>query len=244
MKIRPVSALAGSLLVLLLMALPAIPQKASEGYLSWNSRKVKIVSDSMYGKGRVGRWGIFCYHCRLLKTDQSTGYKLRAMWFTPEVIRASARQEQLKRRLPDDKVRKMVQEAEAVGDTVIMVEIDPDEGSGVIPLDWDAFFGPKRGKELDENYFVYGVNKRKLRKLKALTSVRRRNYDYDRFWVIFPLLMEDGTPLFSAEDSEAALVVSIYGREGIVRWKIPASIRKRAEALSRNSVARQDTSQE
>jgi hypothetical protein len=65
----------------------------------------------------------------------------------------------------------------------------------------------------------------KLREAKALAGVRRRNYDYDRFWVVFPLTGADGQPLFRERDVEAELVVRIYEREGRVTWPIPGSIR-------------------
>jgi hypothetical protein len=57
--------------------------------------------------------------------------------------------------------------------------------------------------------------------VKALGGVKRRNYDYDRFWVVFPLQHEDGRPLFTGQDTMAELVVQIHDREGRVRWPIP-----------------------
>ena len=228
--------------VCLFLPLDAPVQESSDSYLSWDMRRAEAVGRSTYGKGRVGTWSQLCFHCRLLKTERATGYKLRATWFTPEVIRASARQEQIKSRLSDDQIRALVHEAEAAGDTIVMVEIDPDEGSGVVPLDWDAFLGPRGGmsKELDSDLFVSGVKVGTLRKQKALQGVRRRNYDYDRFWIVFPLVREDGTPLFSSQDKEAALVVSIYERDGIVRWPIPASIRQRIDKLSKKTSPSKD----
>jgi hypothetical protein len=61
--------------------------------------------------------------------------------------------------------------------------------------------------------------------VKALAGVMRRNYDYDRFWVTFPLKTSSGAPLFSPGDQEAELVVRIYDKEGHVEWPIPQSIR-------------------
>lgn len=49
---------------------------------------------------------------------------------TPDVIGANARLLQLSLRLSDDQTRKLVAEAEAIRDTVILVELDPREGSG------------------------------------------------------------------------------------------------------------------
>jgi len=49
------------------------------------------------------------------------------------VIQATARLLQLSERLSDGQVEELVREATAAGDVVILVEIDPREGSGVIP---------------------------------------------------------------------------------------------------------------
>ena len=111
---------------------------------------------------------------------------------------------------------------------MVMVEIDPNEGSGVIPLDWEAFLQPK-GKA-GRNDGVRGVEKPELRKLRGLQGIMQRNYDYDRFWVAFPLVRDDGQVLVSPTENEIELVVRIYNREGAVSWAIPASIRSRTNA--------------
>ena len=104
--------------------------------------------------------------------------------------------------------------------TVVIVEIDPREGSGVIPSDWEAFLQPKGSEER----IARGAVDARLRDVKALAGVLRRNFDYDRFWVTFPL-QKDGSPLFRPSDTAAELVVRIHGREGRVEWPIPASLR-------------------
>lgn len=63
--------------------------------------------------------------------------------------------------------------------------------------------------------------------VKALTGTLRRNYDYDRSCVVFPLTHEDGAPLFPNDATGAELVVRIHDREGRVKWPIPESIRAR-----------------
>jgi hypothetical protein len=100
----------------------------------------------------------------------------------------------------------------------------------VIPPDWEAFLQP-RGATKPEAA-VRGQEHPDLRKLRALQTVRQRNYDYDRFWLVFPLLAENGEPLIPSETSEVELVVRIYKREGAVRWTVPASVRRRAVELS------------
>ena len=58
---------------------------------------------------------------------------------------------------------------------------------------------------------------------RALAGVLRRNYDYDRFWVVFPHAHADGAPVVPRQATHAELVVRISGREGRVRWPVPAS---------------------
>jgi hypothetical protein len=191
-------------------------QPNPEAYLSWSAKQAETVGAQMYKKGRVGGGR------NLLNTERAYSYKLAATWLTPELIRATARWAQLSGRLSDDETRGLVKEAENVSQTVIMVEIDPNEGSGVIPNDWQAFLQPQGRPDAA----VRGTVSPHLREVKGLAGVRARNYDYDRFWVTFPLTGHDGRSLFSSSDQNAELVVRIYAREGHVEWPIPPSIRR------------------
>ena len=193
-------------------------QAAGERYLSWSAAQAEAVGRQMYQKGRVG--GIF--DTRLLKTERSYNYKLAATWLTPDVVRATARLLQLRSRLTDVEARALVEEADRVAGTVVMVEIDPREGSGVIPNDWEAFLQPVGRPEMA----VRGEANPQLRRVKALAGVLQRNYDYDRFWVVFRLKTPEGEPLFSERDQRAELVVRIYQKEGHVEWPIPESVRR------------------
>lgn len=193
-------------------------QTQADAYLSWSARQAEAVGQQSYQKGRVGS----AFDLRVLKTDRAYNYKLAATWLTPEVIRATARLAQLRDRLSDAETGALVKEAEAAGGTVIMVEIDPREGSGVIPNDWQAFLQP-RGRP---GVAVRGTMRPPLREVKALAGVLRRNYDYDRFWVTFPLIQPTGLSLFSSTDLEAELVVRIYDKEGHVAWPVPPSLRR------------------
>ena len=195
-------------------------QAADESWLTLSAARAQAIGKAAYVQGRVG--GIF--DTRLLKTERSYNYKLAATWLTPEVIRASARFAQLNEGLSADQARALVAEAEQAGDTVVMVEIDPREGSGVIPQDWAAFLQPESSQDLSPRA-VRGVDTPSLRTVKALSGVLRRNYDYDRFWVVFPLKDADGKPLLSSNDTTAELVVRIHDRQGRVKWPIPASLR-------------------
>jgi hypothetical protein len=198
-----------------------------ESYLSWDERRAVEIGRSFREDGRVG--GIF--DTRILSTNRSYNYKLRATWMTPEVIRASARLAQLREFLTDDQTRALVEEAESAGDTVILVEIDPREGSGVIPLDWIAVLRPS-GTENDDSAWVRGESRPALRQMKALRGVAERDYDYDVFWVVFSLSSDDGRALFEASVRDAELVVRIYEKEGRVNWPIPASIRAKVRSLA------------
>lgn len=66
-----------------------------------------------------------------------------------------------------------------------------------------------------------------LRDVGALAGVVRRNYDYDRFWVAFPLKTA-AQRSFAPGDQEAELVVRIYDKEGHVEWPVPPSMRAAA----------------
>ena len=182
----------------------------------------------MRANGRVGGW----FDTRVVHTEHSYNYKLRGTWLTPDVIRASARIHQLAEGLNDDETLELVREAENLGDTVILVEIDPREGSGIIPRDWAAFLRKKSDGEAGPA--VRGVNQPDLRAVKALSGTERRDYSYDVFWLVFPLVTSNGELLFGDQDEEAELVVRIGGKEGRVSWPIPSSIRDRGrESRSR-----------
>ncbi len=174
----------------------------------------------MRAQGRVG--GLF--DLRVRHTEKSYNYKLRATWLTPEVIRATARMKQLRDGLSDARTRALTGEADAIRDTVVLVEIDPREGSGVIPLDWGAFLGPA-GLSDDAPGRIQGIVDPALRNLSALAGVADRDYAYDVFWVRFALKREDGSPLFGGNQGQAELTIRIYGKTGRVAWPIPPSIR-------------------
>lgn len=192
-----------------------------EGYLTWTAAHAEKVGRSSRVNGRVGG----AFDLRMLHTDRSYNYKLRATWLTPEVIRATARLAQLADLLSNAETDGLVKQAEAVGDTVILVEIDPREGSGVIPLDWSAYLGPS-GVPLKEAAFARGRNLPGMRDTRALQGVFRRDYNYEMFWVAFPLRSESGAPLFDSSVSEAELVVRIYNKEGRVKWPVPEYLRR------------------
>jgi hypothetical protein len=157
---------------------------------------------------------------------------LRATWFTPEVIRASARFAQIRNRWSDEKTCSLVAEAESVRDTVFLIEIDPREGSGVIPQDWEAYLQMigDGGKGISESA-VIGTKTSSLRDNVVFSGVVQRDYAYDRFWVAFPLIDANKRPVFPASVHNIELLVRIYGKMGSVSWLIPDSIRQRIKML-------------
>jgi hypothetical protein len=201
---------------------------AEEVYLQWPASQADAIGRSTNESGKVGHG----WNARGLKTERAINFKIRATWFTPEVIRATARHAQLRSRLSDEETRALVREAENAGQTVVLVEIDPNEGSGVIPSDWEAILQPK-GAPPDSSQAVRGVDSPELRKFQALQGVTQRNYDYDRFWMVFPLFGPDDKPLFPDTAAEAELLVRIRDKEGKVRWRVPDSICQRTRMLGK-----------
>jgi hypothetical protein len=183
-------------------------------YLNWNAAAAERIGKSTRINGRVG--GVLDF--RGLHTDHAYNYKLRATWLTEAVIQATARLLQLSERLSDSQTEDLVREAQSAGDAVFLVEIDPREGSGVIPTGWSAFLGTAG----NERNVVRGVNTPSLEKLKALRGVFRRDYNYELFWVVFPLHAADGSALFPSGTSHADLTVRISNKEGHVSFPVPA----------------------
>jgi hypothetical protein len=193
---------------------------AEDDFLHWDAQRANSIVAAQRVSGNVGKNLDF----RVIRTDRSINYKLRATWLTPEAIRANARLEQLKKNLSDAETLKLLADADASGETVAIVEIDPREGSGVIPSDWTATLSPRTTSGKPQR-IALGKSVSRLRELPALAGYGRRDYAYDVFWVVFSLRTETGEPLFNADDREAELSVRIYDKIGTVRWPIPDSIR-------------------
>ena len=213
----------------------ALQEVGAGDYLFWSTDHAENVIKAMRRDGRVG--GIF--DTRIFSTLKGTNthnrfynFKLTATWLTSEVIRAGARIAQVNGFLSDEATQNLVEDAEADGETVVLVEIDPREGSGVIPLDWVAALRSK-DDEGGSSKIVRGVSTPALRRVQALAGLLPRNYDYDRFWVVFPLHSPEGQPLFDETTLGVELVVRIYDKEGRVDWSGPDSVLGRTEISRR-----------
>lgn len=205
--------------VLLVCAgLGVFSQATDQSFLTWSQKQADAIGKATRVQGRVG--GI--WDVRGLKTDQSYNYKLTATWLTPDVVRATARLRQLTMRVSDAETVEAVQRALVAGDTTVLVEIDPREGSGVIPLDWVALLAPQTagGAGLPT---VPGRMRTDLRDQPIFAGVVRRDYNYDRFWVTFPLKI-DGHPAIPPAVVSVDLIVRIHNKEGHVTWPITEGI--------------------
>lgn len=215
------------LLALLVAVSPALCAQTDDGWLQWSEKTAQEISRHMRVIGRVGgMWGI-----RGLHTERAMNYELRATWMTPEVLRASARVAQLRGRRSAAEAARLLADAEGAADTIVMVELDPREGSGVIPLDWAAYLQPK-GAAPDSGRAVAGTVIKNARDYPVFAGVEKRDYDFDVFLVGFPLRDAEGRSVLS-EATQAELVIRINASEGRVSWTVPESIRRRVEE-SRN----------
>lgn len=193
-------------------------QAGGEEYLTWTAAQAEATVMKMLVKGTVPGTR------KTLNTEVAKRYKLRATWLTPDVIRSTARLIQLRERLTDQQTRALVAEAEAAGDTVVLIELDPIEGSGVVPVDRGAYLQPKGNTSPEKA--ATGMEKPGLEDIRAFKNVHPRDYSYDRLWMVFPLVNQQGAPLFSGGDLEAELSVRIRTKEASVSWPIPDSIRR------------------
>jgi len=201
-------------------------QDKNEEYLTWTLSQAERIGKSTIKEFRSGSSLDF----RIMGQDKAFTYQVQITVFTPEVIRASARVHQIKNRLSADETRKLVAEAEAEGDLVAMVEVDPAEGSGVVPLDWRIFLQPP-GFVPGNDGAVAGVKAPYLRTVKAFSGVKRRDYEYDVFWVIFPLTNEKNEAVLTDSMGSFEILVGFYSKEGKTSWPISPSLRERVRRL-------------
>lgn len=191
-------------------------------FLRLSQAEAKRIVLANRASGQVGK----TFDFRVTATDRSYNFKLRATWMTPAVIEARARLEQISRALTDLETKRLVEKALSAGEIVIQVEIDPREGSGVIPADWIGLLGPK-GTPPAGSRLVRGKTVPDLRENPALTPVAPRDYSYELFWLVFSTTAEDGKPVFTASDKEAELSVRIQGKVGKVSWPVPGYLFRR-----------------
>jgi hypothetical protein len=210
-----------TLILLLCVSSTSIAQSQKEDYLSWTSKQAFNIGTKWRVAGRVG-WG-----SRLdLFSSENCFYDVRATLMTSEAIRAAARLEQLRRHFTDAETHELVMEAEKVAGLVVVIEINPREGSGIIPLTWHAILQPKGAKE-DSPLAILGINRPDLRQLRALTTVAPRNYNYDVFWVVFPMKDRQGKLIWETPPDMIEIVINIGDKHGRMSWRVNDSLRQR-----------------
>jgi hypothetical protein len=209
--------------LLIILALLTQGGTLNDSYLQWTEKQAIEIGKSLRATTRVAGTGR-----GLLGTEKSRSYKIRVTSLAPEVIRATARLQQIRGRLTDEQTRALVSTAEAAGDTAFMIEIDPDEGSGVVPSDWQVFLQSKRGN-IGQFTALVGQNLPALREVKALGGVFARNYDYDVYWIIIQLCNNEGKRVIASSDGEVELVVRIENKEGRTRFRVPESIKRKMD---------------
>ena len=192
-----------------------------EQYLSWTAKQATDIGKKWRVAGRIG-WELTF----LRLTSKTYFYELRATLMSPEAIRAAARLEQLRRHLTDAETRELVITAEKTDGLVVFIEINPREGSGVIPLDWRSTLQPKGAPE-GSPLAIAGASVPALRHVRALTRVGPRDYAYEVFWVVFPMKDHQGKPIWTTAPNEIELVVGIYEKQGRVSWLVSDALRER-----------------
>ena len=210
------------LLLWILIAQQSTSASQKEDYLTWTKDQATKIGLKWRVAGRVG-WRPVRFE---ITYSGVYFYELRATLMTPEAIRASARIEQLRRRLTDDETRALVTEAEKTDGLVVFIELNPREGSGVIPLNWYTTLRPKGVKD-DSPLEIGGTSTPALRHVKALTRVGPRDYAYDVFWVVFPMRNKQGKLTWETAPDEIELVVGINDLRGRVSWRVSDSLRPR-----------------
>jgi len=206
-----------AIVAMLLLASPASAraQQADERYLTWSKKQSEQVGRTWRREGQVGNRLRF----RGLQTNRSVNFKVRATWLNAETIRASARIEQLRSRLSAQRTQDLVAEAMAVEGAVFLIELDPREGSGVIPRDWQALLQAAGG---GPDGAVECVDTPALRDVRALSGTFERDYSYTSFWVVCPLTVDGGAPVFG-QAPEAELIVRVLNQEEVLSWPVPTA---------------------
>jgi hypothetical protein len=213
----------GIFLSLLLMTTSDL---SGQDFLKWSGKQSQEIGKKMVKKGSVKGEG-----WRVYSTNKSTRFDFRATWLTPSVIRATVRLHQLSGRLSNDQVLQMVEEAENSGQTVFLIELDAIEGAGIIPKDWQAFLQQEdAGKKGLQS--AGGIKKPEFRHLKALSGTLAKDYKYERFWIVFDLVDNNGKKLFQEYAEKAELVIRIFGKERKCKFEIPNDIRERMERIA------------
>lgn len=185
-------------------------QSASSDFVRLTEKQARQTITDFRKNGQVGG----SFDLRGTRTDRSYDYKLRATWIANEVSRSAARILMLARGFSEEKARTALLTMEP-GKTYVLVEIDPREGSGVIPRSWTSHFGSNGSSESQVSGVVLASEGAWL----DLVSAFPRDYSYGVFLVEFPVDVQRSA--LRSGNNEVELTVRIYDKIGRVRWRIP-----------------------
>ena len=201
-------------LALLLAGSAAAQAPASGSWKDVTEKDARRLLTAMRVNGQVGK----TFDTRILSTDRSYNYKLRATWITADVAVAAARLLVATKGASAETAEGLVSEFTSPTWQYVLVEVDPREGSGVIPGDWTARFGPADVEGRD----IGGEIVPDQAPWRTYVSAFPRNYDFDIFLVRFLTHKTDGAPVLESADRNAQLTVRIHDKAGRVRWPVPA----------------------
>ena len=136
-----------------------------------SEKRARETIAAMRVNGRVGSGFDF----RVTNTDRSYNYKLRATWLTPLVFEAAGRMLESAKGMAAADVQRLLKELTPEPAHYVLVELDPREGSGVIPRDWLSRFGPKG----TDGRIVVGQVVAEQGGWRTLMSAFPRDYAYD-----------------------------------------------------------------
>jgi len=195
----------------LALALPAVAGFNETLYRSLSEKQARNLINSARVSGRVGG----AFDLRITGTDRSFNYKLRATWITQDVVSALARVLVAAKGVPEEKALSTLRALD--GDWYyFLLELDPREGSGVIPNDWVARFGP----QAQPSRAIIGEILPETETWNLIAGAFPRDYAYDVFLVRVAKKTGDHRTL-ETNDTKAELTVGIYNKVGHVHWLVP-----------------------
>jgi hypothetical protein len=196
----------------LVLVLPALAEFNDALYKSVSEKQARNLINSARVNGRVGG----AFDLRVTSTDRSFNYKLRATWITQDVASALARVLVAAKGVPEEKALSVLRALDDDDWYYFFVELDPREGSGVIPKDWVARFG----SPAEPGRAVVGEILPETEIWNLIASAFPRDYAYDVFLVRVAKKTGDRRTLENT-DSKAELTVGIYNKVGHVHWSVP-----------------------
>ena len=178
---------------------------ASEPFLRWSEAEARRAVLDARRSGSAG--GLL--DGRVNDTHRAYRYKVRATLWTPRALRGAVRLAALRDRLGDAEALAMLAAVEARPLQLASIEIDPVEGSGILPRDETRFFLQRPG---DEAASVHPVEAPELSALPLFRKFEKRDWAYELLVVAFPRELASGEALAGPAVRALELVVDIAGK--------------------------------